>query len=153
MKDAVRIGELAGRFGINAKTIRYYESIGLLPAPARTEAGYRLYGRGDADRLAFISKAKQLGLSLQEIASILDLRERNQPPCEHVTELIDEKLAAVDAQLQALQAFRSELLTLRAEAGQSCAGNATVCAIIEQHQHQDRRPSTSARSVRQFSSS
>lgn len=53
----MRIGELAAELGLNSKTIRYYESIGLLPKPARTESGHRLYGRADQERLSFIRKA------------------------------------------------------------------------------------------------
>lgn len=133
MKQRLRIGELAAGLGINPKTIRYYEALGLLPQPPRTEAGYRQYRSDDAQRLAFIGKAKQLGLSLQEVADILALRDGNQCPCAHVRDLVGQKLIWVDEQLAALRDFRRELLGLREEANEQCEEDAGVCAIIEHH--------------------
>jgi DNA-binding transcriptional MerR regulator len=68
------IGELAERVGVNPKTIRYYESIGLLPEPPRTDAGYRDYGPEDVERLAFVRRATELDLQLEQIAEILAFR-------------------------------------------------------------------------------
>jgi MerR family transcriptional regulator, Zn(II)-responsive regulator of zntA len=130
----VRIGELAAELGLNPKTIRYYEEIGLLPEPQRTPAGYRLYNEADRERLLFIGKAKAIGLTLQEIGETLTLRRLGEQPCEHVRYLLDQKLAAVDAQLQALTEFRQELVTLREEAATGQAAEAGVCGIIEQHE-------------------
>ncbi|MDP8900894.1 MAG: heavy metal-responsive transcriptional regulator [Actinomycetota bacterium] len=101
-----RIGELAGELGLNPKTIRYYEAIGLLPAPARTATGYRLYGTADRERLRFIGKAKAIGLTLAEIGEVLTLRDDGTCPCPHVLGLLDRKLAAVDAQLRLLSDVR-----------------------------------------------
>ena len=129
-----RIGELAAEFGLNPKTIRYYEEIGLLPAPRRTPAGYRLYDSSDSERLRFIIKGKAVGLTLTEIAEVLALRRDGEMPCEHVLELLDRKLAAVDAQLRALAGFRQELLALRQAAATPMAASAGVCRIIEQYQ-------------------
>jgi len=75
-----RIGELAAELGLNPKTIRYYEDIGLMPEPPRTAAGYRLYGEVDRERLEFILKARAIGLTLEEIHQILALRSQGQPP-------------------------------------------------------------------------
>jgi DNA-binding transcriptional MerR regulator len=134
MNRAWQIGELARQLGINPKTIRYYETIALLAPPTRTEAGYRLYGEADRQRLAFIGRAKQLGLSLQEIGEVLAIRDGGGRPCEHVVGLIDGKLDWVDAQLQSLQEFRRELVTLRKEAEEAsrhCGEDTGVCPIIE----------------------
>src|SRR5918912_229296 len=109
----LRISQLASEFGLNPKTIRYYEEIGLLSAPKRSVAGYRLYGSSDRERLAFIQKAKAIGLSLTEIRELLTLRSKGEQPCEHVVELLAQKLMAVDSQLRALEAFRAELLSLQ----------------------------------------
>ncbi len=130
----LRIGELAAELGLNPKTIRYYEQIGLLPAAPRTESGYRLYGADDVERLRFIGKAKAIGLSLEEIGEILALRREGHAPCAHVLELLDRKLAAVDRQLRALRAFRRELVGLRAEAARTATAEACVCGIIERHE-------------------
>lgn len=113
--DVVRyqIGELARCTGVPAKTIRYYETRALLPAPARTDAGYRLYGDEDVRRLEFIKRAKTLGFSLDEIHSILALRDRGTPPCPHVVGLLDQKLAEVHQRQRTLAELEQELASLR----------------------------------------
>lgn len=129
----LRIGELAGQLGLNPKTIRYYEEIGLLPAPERTRAGYRLYGSADQERLRFIGQAKALGLTLSEIGEILALRDGGQQPCAHVLDTLDRKVTAVEEQLRALTELHDELLTLRQEAATTASDNAPICTIIEHH--------------------
>ena len=136
----LRIGELAAALGLNPKTIRYYEDIDLLPAPRRSPAGYRLYDAADRERLRFISKAKAIGLTLQEIREILTRRQGGEQPCEHVRELLDKKLAAVEAQLRALGSIRQELLALREEAAAATQPGASVCRIIEHHQRHQLPP-------------
>lgn len=88
----VYIGALARQAGVPAKTIRYYEDVGLLPKPGRTAAGYRLYAPETADRLLFIKKAQSLGLKLEEIKEILDLADRGHCPCGHVQDLLRKRL-------------------------------------------------------------
>ncbi|CAN5583605.1 heavy metal-responsive transcriptional regulator [soil metagenome] len=129
----LHIGKLAEQLGLNPKTIRYYEQIGLLPAPARNTAGYRLYGQSDQDRLLFIIQAKTIGLTLHEIGEILALRDGGQRPCAHVVELIDQKLLAIEAQLQALRDAQQGLLALREDATIVPSTCAVVCGIIEHH--------------------
>lgn len=129
----LRIGELAAEFGLNPKTIRYYEEIGLMPHPERTEVGYRVYTEGDRDRLRFVTKAKAIGLTLTEIAEILAVRKRGDQPCDQVVDLLDRKLAAVDGQLRLLADFRGELVNLREEAAENRTVEACVCGIIERH--------------------
>src|SRR5437870_94459 len=80
----LRIGQLAERLGLNTKTIRYYESIGLLPSPARRPSGYRVYGEDDADRLAFVRTAQRFGLRLDQIREVLAFRDRGERPCDFV---------------------------------------------------------------------
>lgn len=131
--ERMRIGELAAAVGVPAKTIRYYESIGLLPPPARTPAGYRLYGPADRERLHFIRTARDLGLTLAEIRAVLALRDGGQPPCTHVRELLNRKIAAIDARLRALTAWRRELVRLRDTAVAPSAPGVHCCPIIEGH--------------------
>ena len=133
MLTQLRIGELAAELSLNPRTIRYYERIGLLPNPERTPAGYRLYDRNDCERLAFILKAKRIGLTLEEIREILTLREEGQRPCQHVLAVVDEKVDAIDEQLRTLNDLRDELLALRAEALDSVQREGNVCSIIEEH--------------------
>ena len=92
----MRIGELADRAGVSAKTIRYYEQVGLLPDPARIAAGYRIYGRADAERVGFIKGARRLGLALGEIAEILALRDHGRAPCDYVCDLLARRHADLD---------------------------------------------------------
>ena len=108
----MRTGEFATQEGINPKTIRYYEEVGVLPAPQRSPSGYRLYTVEDRERLLFIVKAKAIGLTLEEIREIIVLRGQGQQPCNHVLMRIEEKLTAIDDQLRALSDMRQELLTL-----------------------------------------
>ena len=75
------IGELSRRTGVNIETVRYYEKIGLMPAPARSEGGHRLYGRGHLLRLNFVRRARELGFTLNEIRDLLELAEQRYLPC------------------------------------------------------------------------
>jgi len=130
----MRIGELAHAAGINPRTLRYYERIGLLTPPARTDAGYRLYTERDAARLAFIRQAQALGLSLAEIAEIVTLREAGTAPCRCVRTLAQAKIALIDTRLAELRALRAELTALarRARAVEKEGANdAAICAAIE----------------------
>lgn len=135
----MRIGELAAQVGLNPKTIRYYEDIGLLPPPHRTPAGYRLYTADACVRLQFIAQAKAVGLTLEEIRDILTLKHTGQIPCTHVLALVAEKIAAIDAQLRTLSDMRQELVTLQTVAPRSDAG---VCGIIEHAAQHDRETPT-----------
>lgn len=130
------IGELAAQLGLNPRTLRYYENLGLLPAPGRTMTGYRVYSRETAQRLAFITKAKSLGLTLKEIGRILAVRDRGQLPCSSVRQMLQQHVERVDrhiAQLQALGAELSELLNdWRPERGRNGkALHGSVCPRIE----------------------
>ena len=128
------IGTLAQRAAINPRTLRYYERIGLLTPSARTAAGYRLYTRQDADRLAFIRQAQGLGLSLAEIADIIALREAGITPCRHVSVVARAKVAAISARIAELRLLQDELMRLaeRAEAVKdACVETSTVCRAVE----------------------
>lgn len=126
---AMNIGELAARYGVTTKTIRYYEQLGLLRPAARTTAGYRRYGEDEAQRLEFIAKAKRLGLSLDEIGQILALSGKGSDPCPHVLALFDRHLGEIDEALRRLGEFRDRLAELRVEAERASRGR--VCGIIE----------------------
>ena len=130
----MKIGELSRATGATVKTIRFYEQAGLMQAAPRTESGYRIYGAEDLARLAFIRKAKRLGMSLDEIKSVLQLHDLHQLTCVHVRALVDDKIARIDHALKELRDFRSELVALRDDAGdlEDCrptGGN--VCGIVE----------------------
>lgn len=115
-KPELLIGELAERVGLDPKTIRYYEQAGLLQAPARSESGYRLYQDSDAERLRFIRRVKQLGLSLGEIREILALRDQGAAPCGYVTERLDLRARQVDHEIRELKRLKAELHRLQLRA-------------------------------------
>jgi MerR family copper efflux transcriptional regulator len=102
----MRIGEVAHRSGLSTPTIRYYEEIGLVPPPTRAPNGYRDYGPDAVERLRFVRDAQDSGLSLSEIASILELRAQGQPTCQHVIELMERHLEEVDRRIERLRASR-----------------------------------------------
>jgi DNA-binding transcriptional MerR regulator len=127
----MRIGEIAGRAGVPAKTIRFWEDQGLLPAPARTAAGYRDYGPAILERLAFIRHAQAAGLTLEHIRQVLGIRDGGQPPCVHVTGLIARRLGEVEARLAELARARDQLLLLAGRAAaQDPADCRGYCSII-----------------------
>ena len=108
----MRIGELAEKTGVTTKTIRYYEGIGVVPEPERMANGYRLYDQADVDRLQFVRDAQAAGLSLVEINLILDLRDQGESTCEHVIEILESHLSAVDRQLVELRRTRDQLQSI-----------------------------------------
>jgi len=127
----MRIGESAGRADVTAKTVRFWEDQHLLPPPARTPAGYRDYGPGIVERLAFIRHAQAAGLTLDAIRQVLDIRDGGQPPCVHVTGLIAQRLGEVDARLAELTRTRDQLVILAARgAAQDPADCQGYCSII-----------------------
>ncbi len=129
---ALTIGQLAQRTGFSTKTIRYYEAVGLLPAPRRRPSGYRIYDDAASGRLAFISRSKWLGLSLEEIRGVLALHDAGTEPCEHVRGLIELQIRRVDDALDQLSEFRRQLGALRRSARRLRAGGAAaVCRIVE----------------------
>ena len=127
------VGELARRLRLNPRTLRYYERIGVLPPARRSRAGYRLYGPADVERLAFIGKAKRLGLTLDEIKEILALRDADRAPCDRVSQVAEAKLAAIEEQLRALTELRGELQGLLREAQRARRDGGVFCDLIEAH--------------------
>ncbi|MBW3619519.1 MAG: heavy metal-responsive transcriptional regulator [Actinobacteria bacterium] len=107
------IGELAEATGVTAKTLRYYEQQGLLPAPDRTAGGYRDYDPAIVQRVAFIRQAQAAGLTLRQIGEVLAVRDDGRAPCQHVAEVVDERLGDVEARLRKLRRTRDQLRRLR----------------------------------------
>ena len=127
-------GEVAKALGVGVQTLHFYEREGLIPAPPRSEAGYRLYGPDLVERVAFVRKAQALGLPLAEIKDVLALAAQGTSPCGRVQAALAEKLADVDRRLQELQHFRDDLAALVARGVEiSRAGpSGQICAIVEE---------------------
>lgn len=109
----MRIGQLSQATGIGIETIRYYEKVGLLPDPARLPNGYRDYGPGHLDRLAFIRQCRSLDISIADIARLLDFRHGSPTDCDAINQLIDEHLAQIRTQIVSMRALESQLIELR----------------------------------------
>ncbi len=135
MPKQMLISELGNQLNVNPKTIRYYEEIGLLPEPARNPSGYRLYSDQDAERLAFILRAKALDFSLEAVREILALRERGEAPCPYVLQQIELKIEEVDRKIEQLRQLRAELEELRDDAATlppaEIAAKGRICHLIE----------------------
>jgi Cu(I)-responsive transcriptional regulator len=122
----MNIGELARTADTKAETIRYYERIGLLPAPPRTAGNYRDYSAVHASRLSFARRARDLGFSIEQIRALLDLADQKERPCEAVDVIAREHLAEVKRKLADLTALRRELESL---IGQCRHGTIAECRI------------------------
>ena len=109
----MKIGELAASTQTPVQTIRYYEREGLLPAPARSEGNYRLYGAQHLERLVFIRNCRTLDMTLEEIQRLLALRDLPQESCAGINSLVDEHIEHVQARIDSLQALRDQLTELR----------------------------------------
>lgn len=127
----MRIGELAAALGVNPRTIRYYERIGLLPEPARTSGNYRIYDAADAERVGFIKSAQRLGLTLDAIGEILALREQGTAPCAYVRRLLASQVHSIIERIAELESLRHELDRLQAQAERLPQPPAGYCPIIE----------------------
>ena len=127
----VRIGELSDAVSVPTKTIRYYEAIGLLPAPRRHDNGYRSYDASAGDRLRFVKAAQAVGFSLTEIKEILSLRDAGEEPCGHVLDLVDRRERDITDQIAALEAMQAELRRLAARARAASQGGSSYCHLIE----------------------
>jgi DNA-binding transcriptional MerR regulator len=124
------IGDLAIKTGVDVKTIRYYESVGLLPKAVRTESGYRVYGEDAVDRLELIIKAKSIGLKLREIKDIITLIDKGLVPCGFTKALISSKIEEIDEELADLSRLKSKLESLL----EICKKNPEItgsCPVIE----------------------
>jgi len=129
----MKIGELADAAGVTTKTIRYYEAIGLLDEPDRTEAGYRTYDTTVIERLDVVRQAQATGLALAEIRSILEIKHEGGQSCAHTRDLLKRHLDELDARLVELQVARVELQRMHDRAAQldpSDCTDAHACQVI-----------------------
>jgi len=124
----MKIGELAKATDCAVETIRYYEREQLLPEPARTDGNYRLYTQAHVERLTFIRNCRTLDMTLDEIRSLLRLRDTPEGACGSVNALIDEHIEHVQARIDGLMALQTQLVELRRQ----CNTQGDECAILQQ---------------------
>lgn len=133
MDQTLKIGELARRTQCQAETIRFYEREGLLPAPTRTAANYRVYGRAHVERLAFIRNCRALDMTLDEIRQLLRFRDLPAESCHAAHALLDEHVAHVAARIAELQQLERELRALRRRC--QAAREDKACGILGELSH------------------
>lgn len=128
MMQGSPIGEAARRSGVKVPTIRYYEQIGLLPPPPRSEGNRRLYDTADLRRLAFIRHARELGFEIEAIRTLLALQDNPDQSCATADAIARTHLAEVEHRIAGLTALRNELERMVTE----CAcGHVAECRVIE----------------------
>lgn len=108
----VSIGEAAGRAGVSARMLRHYESLGLLPHVARTDNGYRQYSAADVHVLRFIRRSRELGFSMEEIATLLGLWQDQERTSASVKQIAQTHIQALEERIAAMQAMQRSLQTL-----------------------------------------
>ena len=128
MSAGFPIGRAAEQSGVKVPTIRYYEEIGLLPAPPRTDSNRRLYGDSELKRLAFIRHARELGFDVDAIRTLLSLQDNPQQPCAAADAIARDRLLEVRARISRLRALERELERM----ADNCAdGHVGECRVIE----------------------
>ena len=126
----MRIGELAKLTGCQSETVRFYEQKGLLPPPLRSQANYRMYDASHAERLHFIRRCRSLGMSLNEVETLLGYQDQPERSCSGVDALVDHQLSEIDRQILELSRLRTELSSLRARCDSTRP--AGQCAILRE---------------------
>jgi DNA-binding transcriptional MerR regulator len=127
MVDEHSIGALALRTGCKLPTIRYYEAIGLLPKPSRTEGNQRRYTVHHLERLIFIRHARALGFDLGAIRELLSLADEPDHSCSEIDEIARRRRDDIDARIKQLRSLRSELTRM---IGACAGGKVAECRII-----------------------
>lgn len=128
LRKPLSIGQLAARTGVKVPTVRYYESIGLLPPAPRTASDRRLYDSDAERRLSFIRHARELGFSVETVRVFLDLATQPDRSCAEINAITKAQLADVEQRIERLSVLRDELKRLN----EACLGGTIAeCRVIE----------------------
>ena len=131
-KRTLSRGELARRTGVNSETIRYFERIGILSTPQRTEGGHRIYDDGHVRTLSFVRRARSLGFAPDEVRAILDLGGPGKACCAQVQDIAERHLEQVRAKIADLR----DIERLLAATVDRCSGASNPdCAVIDMIEH------------------
>jgi len=128
------IGELSAQSGVKVPTIRYYEQIGLLDAPARTEGNQRRYDRGALDRLRFIAHARSMGFPMPSLKAMLRISRHREAPCADLDELVRGRLAEVDERIARLTRLRGELAAMLDSHRHGTVGECRILEVLSDHE-------------------
>lgn len=128
MAERLTIGRLAKATGTKVETVRWYEKVGLIDPPQRTNANYRAYAASDLARLSFIRRARNLGFSLDQVRALIEISDQRDRDCGTIDALASEHLEEIDRKIADLSALRREL----AEVVASCRGGSVAeCRILD----------------------
>ena len=133
MLEKNTIGDAARHSGVKVPTIRYYEEIGLLPQPQRSEANRRFYEAKDLQRLRFIRHARELGFDIEAIRTLLTLQDDPDQPCAIADTIAKARLADVEQRIQSLMALKRELETMIEGCSHGHVGNCRVIEVLSDH--------------------
>lgn len=133
MDRGVPIGEAARASGVKVPTIRYYEQIGLLPAPPRSEGNRRVFDGGDLRRLTFIRHARALGFEVEAIRALLALQDRPEQSCEEADAIAGAHLADVRRRIASLTALQGELERMVVGCAHGTIGECRVIEVLADH--------------------
>ena len=145
MAATYRIGELALSLGVPVETIRHYEHEALLPKPARSGGNYRLYSQTERERLEFILNCRALDMTLQEIRSLLRLRDAPEQGCAEVNKTLDEHIEHVAERIRVLRGLQGQLKSLRTRC--ETPSTASACGILQELSEPPKRRRTPARAA------
>lgn len=133
-QNLLLIGEISRKSGIPIKTIRYYEELGLITASGRTEGKYRLFKPEEVTRLSFIKTLQKLGLSLQEIAEVLQIYDGGNPPCDEIKHKLETQIMAIDRHVLELMNLRDKISGLLSKwTSPQLDTNGEICPILHKN--------------------
>jgi DNA-binding transcriptional MerR regulator len=127
------IGELSAETGVKVPTIRYYEGIGLIDAPPRTEGNQRRYGQAALERLRFIAHARAMGFPMDSLKAMLRIAGHKDAPCDDIDELVRGRLAEVDDRITHLTTLRGELSAMLTSHHHGTVGECRVVEVLSDH--------------------
>lgn len=127
------IGDLSRKTGAKVSTIRYYEQMGLLPVPERSEGNQRRYSKAEQDRLSFIRHARDLGLTIDAIRELIELSQHPEKPCAEADRIAAEQLATVREKIERLKKLESELVRISTSPHPNKVGECYVIHALADH--------------------
>jgi len=133
MSHGIAIGKVSEASGVKVTTVRFYEQIGLLPVPPRTEGGRRTYGREDVERLTFIRHSRELGFEIDQIRTLLQLQDRPDQSCEEADVIARARLVEVKEKIASLKALEAELERMVDGCSHGRVENCKVIDILADH--------------------
>ena len=135
MSTPLSIGDLAEAAGVKVPTIRYYESVGLMPAVPRSDGNRRLYDAVGLRRLRFIRHARELGFEVSDIRQLLALADQPHRPCHEVDEIAQRHLAEINSRLKRLKSLKTEISRMLAQCAQGSVADCRIIDVLAHHEH------------------